>query len=357
MDNLLFRGQGFAAALVPVTATELVNEMRTGPDGLRAQVEMLRQVARVDAAQYRQRKTHLPFFIGARFAAGVRQAGRLEAIGYLVLDLDDCRRSEEQFAELRTRLQGDERVWMAYVSPGGAGLKLVFRLARPLQHTKAYSDCYQCFARSFARRYGLEQVIDYRTHDVTRVSFLSYDPALYFAPAAEPLEPDLFLPGAIELEVPWVGAEPAPPPPAPETAPERILLKADQPAPPAEKSEPQGEVWDQIRRTLAGSKRVRPRQVTLPPEIEAITAPVQEAGEALGLVLKETLDLNYGRKFVFTYRHLWAEVNVYYGKHGFSIVPSPKSGSHPPLRELLQEMVFRVIFEPEGLEVLRAFQG
>lgn len=349
MEPLLFRGQGFTAApggLQPVAPAALVAEMRSGADGLRAQVEMLRQIARVDAAQYRQRKTHLPFFIGARFAEGIRQAGRLEAIGYMVLDLDDCR----GLAALREQVQADARLWMAYVSPGGAGLKLVYRLAQPLHHTKAYSDCYQCFARSLARRYGLEQVIDYRTHDVTRVSFLSYDPELYYAPEAEAVEPALFLAGDIGLVVPWEAPGddaptqlPAPPPPEPEREPVAVTPTA----------EPQGEVWDQIRRTLSPARRVRSRQVTLPAEIEAITAPILAAGEALGLGLKETLDLNYGRKFVFTYQHLWAEVNVYYGKHGYSIVPSPKSGSHPPLRELLYELVFRVIFEPEGLEALQ----
>ncbi|RMG68010.1 MAG: hypothetical protein D6722_12265, partial [Bacteroidetes bacterium] len=301
-----------------------------------------------------QRKAHLPFFIGARFAQGIRRSGQLEAIGYMVLDLDDCHESPAAFAGLRARLQADERVWMAYTSPGGLGLKLVFRLARPLQHTKAYSDCYQCFARSFARRHDLERVMDYRTHDVTRVSFLSYDPQLYFAPEAEPVEPDLFLPGDIDLGLPWADESDGDVPPPREIEVQATRPEAEPPAEtPATQPEPQGEVWDQIRRTLAPTKRVRRRQVTLPPEIEAISPAIQQAAEALGLGIKDTLDLNYGRKFVFSYQHLWAEVNVYYGKHGFSIVPSPKSGSHPPLRELVQELVFRVIFEPEGLEALQ----
>jgi hypothetical protein len=379
----LYWARGFSSAAHSLKALEmaaLLAQLRAGAEGLAAQVHMLRSLAKEDLPRYQERKRHLPFFIPARFRSGIRRADHLEAAHGWVLDLDHCRQSQAQFEALQLRLWQDPRVWLLYVSPSGEGLKLLFRFAEPLTHTKAFSDCYQAFARQFARQYDLHAYLDFKTHDVTRVSFLSHDPAARLRrdplrlhpqrylqidpgplaalprdepppeedspppPSAAPISPSLFP----ELLSP-LGPGPAEAiPPEPEAVMPTPKATPDPPLPPA----PSGEIWDQIRQTLRPEQPLRRRRVTLPPEIEALSPAIIQAGEGLGLHLKDTLDLNYGRKFVFGYQLLWAEVNVYYGKHGFSVVRSPKGGSHPQLMELVYELIHQLIFDPEGLSEL-----
>ncbi|GAB4424168.1 MAG: hypothetical protein OHK0039_41140 [Bacteroidia bacterium] len=348
---MLFVGRGFstqAGGLEAIEAPALAAWIRTGSDGLRSQVEMLRQAARLDPALYRRRKTHLPYFIGAAFREGIRRTDHLVAADCLILDLDGCRQSEAQFAALRERLCADAQVWLLYTSPGGQGLKLVFRLERPLTESKAFSDCYQAFARQFARRHDIGDWVDYRTHDVTRVSFLSYDPQVCFAPDAEPVAPvqhSAFIDASIDI--PW--ATPGNPPD------EGVLEVELQPrTEPQPVREPDAEAWLDIRRALRPERPVRSRQVTLPAEIEAITPAIRLAAEASGFALRETLDLNYGRKYIFAYQTVWAEVNLYHGRHGFSLVRSPKTGSDPRLAELAYDLIHRLIFDPEGLAAILA---
>lgn len=378
----LFIGTGFSAqagTLVPIEREALVARIRSGDEGLRAQVEMLRRAAQLDPALYRQRKAHLPYFIGVEFVAGQRRADQLIAAHVLVLDLDHCHSSAEQFARLRKSLCEDSRVWLCYTSPSGQGLKLAFRLDRPIRESKTFSDVYQAFARQFSRQHSLDAWIDLRTHDVARVSFLSFDPEVYVAPDAETL-PVAALAGAagipgllpevnelppsdleiidVELpELPRLRPSPKvpdlpaksdlPPLPPEDTPPE------SPPVPPPAR-EPEDAVWTEIRRTLSPGRPLRSRQVNVPEAIEAITPQVRAAAEALGITLRETLDLNYGRKFVFAYQQVWAEIDLHHGRRGFSLVKSLKSGAHPELRDLVYDLMHQLIFDPEGLDELAA---
>jgi hypothetical protein len=372
----LFWATGFSAqahTLQALSMEELLRRLRQGSDGLQAQVKMLRHALGTDPKLYQQRKRHLPFFIPAAFHEGICRGDRVEAAYGWVLDLDHCYQSQAQFDALKNQLWQDPRLWLLYVSPSGTGLKLLFRFAQPISHTKAFSDSYQAFARQFARQYQLDTVVDFKTHDLTRVSFFSYDPGALQRRDPLRIQPEQYLkisyPGAQPPSPPLPPADPLPwedepLPPAPdwrpkaaaEPLPESVPQVEPKPVPEAspsrESREPQGELWDQIRQTLKPQGRIRRRQVTLPDEIEALSPAIIQAGEGLGLQLKDTLDLNYGRKFIFRYQQLWAEVNVYFGKHGFSVVKSPKSGSDPKLREVIYELVQQLIFDPEGLDQL-----
>jgi hypothetical protein len=370
MKHELFWAAGFTAPdplLRPIEWAAVLERLRRGSEGLAAQVAMLRRLAHTDKGSYQARKKYLPFVIAAAFRGGIRRTDHVQAAYGWMLDLDHCYESQAQFERLQEQLWQDPRIWLMYVSPSGQGLKLLFRLDEPITNSKLFSDAYQAFARQFARQYELLDCIDLRTHDISRVSFLSHDPGARHRREPLRLHPRSYLttgnhaPYPKIEPLPWEDEELPPPPVRPDTAPpppsvlppSQELPARELPSPETtKKREPEGEVWAQIRQTLRPEKRVRRRQITLPVEIEEISGPIVQAAEALGLRLKDMPDQNYGRKFVFTYQHLWAEVNVYYGKHGFSVVKSPKSGSHPELREIIFELVQQLLFDPEGLETL-----
>ena len=103
-----------------------------------------------------------------------------------------------ELSELRARLvAADDRIFMAFVSPGGDGLKLVFRLDQPCMDPKQFSDFYKAFAHAFGERHGLSAYLDFRTADATRACFLSHDPEAYHDPIAEPVRWGAMLPEAV----------------------------------------------------------------------------------------------------------------------------------------------------------------
>ncbi|MDX2284679.1 MAG: CRISPR-associated primase-polymerase type B [Bacteroidia bacterium] len=337
---MLYSATGFAAGqqMDPVSAEALHARICDPRSGLADQVALLRKVRQLDPDAYRRAKTQLPWFIGAQFAGARRKIDQFVQLDCFVVDLDHCRESEAAFQALRSRIQADPQVLLCFVSPGGDGLKCLFRLSQPLTHTKLYSDFYRSFALDFAARHGAAQAVDLRTCDVTRVCFLSSDPEAFLRPDPEPVDWGIvqelnLLPDPLPFD-----PDPGPGPPP---AAERGSLPAD--------------VYAEIRKRLQPGKPQRPlRPVVVPDALERIVEPVRQACAAAGIALAEIRDIQYGKKLVFQFRDAWAELNVFHGKSGFSIVKSLKRGSDPDLCDLLHALVSEVVFRPAPLEDLKA---
>ena len=54
--------------------------------------------------------------------------------------------------------------------------------------------------------------------------------------------------------------------------------------------------------------------------------------------------LGYRKKVVMAKGFKFAEVNVYYGKQGFTVYKTPKRGSDEQLADLVKELIERVIY-------------
>ena len=61
--------------------------------------------------------------------------------------------------------------------------------------------------------------------------------------------------------------------------------------------------------------------------------------ENLGVKVTEVIDINYGKKMRFSIALRNAEVNVFYGKKGFSVVQSPRTGTDPELNQLMADVI------------------
>ena len=90
-------------------------------------------------------------------------------------------------SDLRKTITSDTRTVMCFVSPGGDGLKVLFRFSERCYDAGLYKTFYKAFLDRFARQYGVEQVVDGKTCDVTRACFLSADAEAYYNPDAEPV--------------------------------------------------------------------------------------------------------------------------------------------------------------------------
>jgi hypothetical protein len=341
---MFYLAESFAvgAPMTPLSAEELHARIAQPSAELSSHVQMLRRIRSLDADAYRRAKTQLPWFIGAEFRDQTRRVDHFIRISYLVVDFDHCAEAEGGLEGVRERLKKDPRILLLFASPGGEGLKCVFALESPMGHTKLFSDFYQAFAAAFARAHGLEAYADLRTHDVTRVCFLSADPGAYLNPWPEALDWEpLAQRQLMEAPAPELRPQPAPP------------EREEKAAPSPGQTLPPG-VYAEIRKRLQGSKPPRaPRSVYVPDALRETLAPLQQAAAEFGIQLDEASDIQYGKKLRFSFGGVWAELNVFHGKNGFSIVKSPKRGSDEELCSLVQELASRVLLAPPDLSGLR----
>ena len=255
----------------------------------------------------------------------------------MVIDIDRCYENESQFNDLRNTLAADTRLQLMFTSPGGCGLKLVYELDEPCRNTKLFSDAYRSFAGELARTHSLEGKVDLVTHDVTRVCFLSSDPLAYFNPVADKVSWKAFLPAG-ELFVEYTEN-------ATGNGEYRVEETATVPANRSHDIRP--DVYREILAKLnPGKKYPPPRNVYVPEILKLVEEPVHKAVEKHGISIEEIRDIQYGKKFGFAHGLHRAELNIYYGKKGFSVVISPRCGTHDELNKLVHALVSEVIFTP-----------
>jgi len=329
-NNIL---QSHVEKLQPVTIYEIFGKITNPDEDVKGLVEKLRRVRTIDRKAYDTVKKRLPYFTCSEFTDGLRKTENFVAAHGLVLDLDHCVCAEAAADELINKLKADARVMLLFVSPGGEGLKLVFRFQEPCPSAKTFSDFYKWFATSFARQYGLEQVIDFTTHDASRVCFLSYDADAYHNPDSEPLDWKVVVPLFDINECPWKKEE-------------KIDETNNKSHAGKEKKEDiDPSVYTEILKKL--NPRAKPKKakiIHVPEQLQNIAEPVRTEAARYGIELKEVRDIHYGKKLVFEHGLNFAEINVYYGKNGFTVTITPKSGSNKELGEVMKKITEEVLW-------------
>lgn len=324
-DNLLDSN----TVLQPLSLEAVFHRVRDDA-ALREDIARLRRVRQIDVSAYARLKSRLPFFCGARFTGGIRRSAHFECIEWMILDMDHYDGSEADLAALRARLCADERVALLFRSPGGEGLKLVFRLSAPCTDTKRFSDAYKGFAFAFAEQYGLGRYMDLRTCDATRVCFLSSDPEAYINPMSDTVAWEAYLP---EQAQPVFSAfEPA----AAEVPVEK----------PGRSHQIHPETYADILQKLQTKARPNPmkRDIHVPEALQAAMPSVVRALEAEGMQVSAQRDIQYGRQLSVAHGANKAGINVFYGKRGFSVVLVPRQGDHPELGALVVFLAEQAIF-------------
>lgn len=92
------------------------------------------------------------------------------------------------------------------------------------------------------------------------------------------------------------------------------------------------EVLDAIKRKV-GVRVRRPieKQYVQPEELDRLMAEVLEQVSSVGAEVLAAAPISYGRKIRIGAGHVWAEVNLFYGSRGVSIVGTTKTGSNKEL--------------------------
>ncbi len=292
----------------------------------------LRALRTLDPVQYRTAKKQLPYFVCGLFHPPVRRKENFASISYLVMDLDHLADHEVDQKVLCEKLRIDERVMGYFLSPGGDGVKIMFRLSESCKDSALFSAFYKLFARDFARQYDLMPCLDNQTHDVTRACFLSFDPEAWYFPESIPLNIEERIPDfdftTVEKEI--------------RESEREMRAVADTEV----RSTPDSDVLQRIKTRLNPvSRRMHEKQIHVPEEINNAFEQIQNRLPEFELSLVSSEPIQYGRKLKIQAFNspLWAEVNIFYGRRGYSLVQTTKTGSNTKLAELACQSISQIL--------------
>lgn len=111
--------------------------------------------------------------------------------------------------------------------------------------------------------------------------------------------------------------------------------------------DPDKEIMDRIRQTLNPNARISRQKAPayVPAQIEQVMGILAHHVEEKGVILSETININYGKKLRFKMEHRQAEINLFYGKRGFSVVVSPRSGTDAEMNQLMADVIENFLIE------------
>lgn len=298
---------------------------------LQTALSRLRAVREIDIKQYASLKRMLPYFVCGSFNPPFRRSENFAYTQCFVLDIDHLSVKGMNAGVLLDALRQDDEIAMAYVSPGQDGIKVLFKLKERCYDVGLFSLFYKMFANAFSVKYNLQQVLDKRTCDVTRACFLSCDVDAYYNADAVPVDMNVFLPTDDVQQLFDIRHE---------------VEKEDAQLPPFVEEQaflgPDDEALAKIKLTLSERKKQQIEKemcVFVPQILHDIMPDVQRMIEESGIVIKEIRDIQYRKKLLVCLGVRQGEINLFYGKRGFSVVQSPKRGVSGELNQVTADLV------------------
>lgn len=301
---------------------------------IEAKLRLLRSVRSIDIKRYALLKRQLPYIVCGLFNPSFRRLDNFAYTNYFILDFDHLSDKEMNPAGLKERLKADPNIHLCFLSPSEDGLKVMFRLAEPCYDKGLYATFYKVFATRFARRYGIEQVLDASTSDASRACFISMDAEAYYNPESENVVIRQFIDEQNTMSVRDALHEA-----------EKQIATAESTIPKLPKDsdskEPDKETMLRIREIISPRLvQVKPlRDIHVPERLDEIMEQLKEFVQANGIMVTNVSNIQYAKKIQLQLNLQKAEINLFYGKKGFSVVQSPRSGTSPELNQLAADII------------------
>lgn len=319
-----------ADALTRVKIDYLYHSLRNPKPAIVTKINQLRIIRNLNVKQYSLLKRQLPYVVCALFNPPYRKTENFAYTEYFILDIDHIYDKGMDVVHTKNKLITDSRIVLCFLSPGEDGLKIVFKLKERCYDAGLYSLFYKAFLKEFSTQYNLEQVIDERTCDVCRACFISIDKDTYYNPNAEPIDMNVYLPqedvsSLFDLK----------------TSLKKEMKEQQASIPKEDKSiDPDADVMLRVKSIL--NPRSNTKQKTepyVPQQLDEIMGDLKQYVEETGMELYEIKNIQYGKKLRFRTGQKLAEINLFYGKHGFSVVQTPRCGTSTELNELMAQLV------------------
>ena len=316
---------------------EKFHQALINPEGEVASLQRRLQAVRaMDPAQYRKLKTSLPYVVCAQFHPKVRRKENFLFADRFLIDIDHISENGLEIASLREKLKSDGRVELLFASPSGDGLKVLFKLDPKITDSAYYALFYKAFCLQFNQQYQLGPALDHKTHDVSRCCFVSFDPEAYYNPQATALYPEAFVmkESCFEMETIEKKAKEI----------EKVHQEKVKELPLDEKVNTGQDLPDDVLNFIKekiGQKVKKPqeKQYEQPEELEWVIQQLQTFLGEINATMEEVRPIAYGRQVKVSSGSIWAEVNVFFGKRGVSVVGTTKTGSHREFGKTLTEFL------------------
>lgn len=327
--------------LKKVKVDYLFHSLRNPKSNISAKINQLRIVRNLNAKQYSYLKRQLPYVVCATFNPPYRRTENFAYTEYFILDIDHLYEKGKDLKQIRQQIQQDSRVMLCFLSPSEDGIKVLFRLKERCYDAGLYSLFYKSFLKQFSRKYELEQVIDERTSDVCRACFVSIDFNAYYNPSSESVDwrkyiesnnsTALFdLKASLDKETVKSG--------------NRVEIKDKY-------NDPDAETMQKIKSLLNPKANARLKEEPyVPQQLNEIMDELKKYVEETGVVLYEINNIQYGKKLRFRMGQRLAEINLFYGKNGFSVVQSPRCGTSSNFNELMSQLIQSFIYTVMGYD-------
>lgn len=316
--------------LKKVTVEYLYHSLKNPKPEVEARIRQLRIVRDLDKKQYALLKRQLPYVVCGMFNPPYRRTDSFAYTEFFIIDIDHFSEKGLDIRAIRKQIERDERVVLCFASPGEDGLKVLFKLKERCYDAGIYTLFYKSFLREFATSYHLEQVLDERTCDVCRACFISVDADAFYRANAIPVNLNTYLPISDTVSLFDLKHEL-----------EKEAKEKKSAAIAEEKSkDPEKEVMDRIKSLLnPNAKKAATQKPPYVPELlNEIIDDLKKYIEATGVVVYEVINIQYAKKIRCKVGARLAEINLFYGKHGFSVVQSPRCGTSEDLNHLIAEL-------------------
>lgn len=292
-------------------------------------MQQLRIVYSMDASRYSQLKRQLPYVVCGMFNPPYRRTENFAYTENFILDFDHLSSKKIDLNSLKQRIVADNRVMLCFASPSQDGIKVMFRLKDRCYDSGLYKIFYKAFASAFSQSLGIDQVLDARTSDVTRACFVSVDTEAYYSEAAEPVDLTAFVQADNPLAVFDMKKEQA------KKDKEQKKERTVDPRP----KDPTKDIMDKIRSTLRPNAPVKKQEAYVPAQLNDIISPVCDKIRETGIIVTEVTNIQYAKKIRCQLGMRQGELNLFYGKKGYSVVESPRRGTDDELNHLLADIV------------------
>ena len=92
-------------------------------------------------------------------------------------------------------------------------------------------------------------------------------------------------------------------------------------------------------------KKRRENKVYVPEELDAIIETIKNSMGEYDIKTEIVKNISYGKQFKFSIKNIWAEINLFYGKKGFTIVKTTKNGSSSQLADTCHDILYITLNE------------
>lgn len=334
---MLMAGKYITAKDDPLSKVKLeylYHKIKNPGADVEAQVRHLRIVKQLDIRQYSQLKRNLPYVVCGIFNPTYRRTENFAYTEYFILDIDHITDKEISIEALRQQLQTDSRVLLCFISPGEDGLKLFFKLKERCYDPSIYSIFYKVFAAQFSKQYQIEQVIDTKTSDVSRACFISVDKDVYYNPQAELVDLSAFI--NVENTSELFSLNKKLDKEAKDLR-EEYQTAVEEPI----KQGPDDESLKKIKLLLNPQikAKLEKKEAFVPEELNVLMEKLSPYLIEAGLTILEIVNIHYGKKIKLKLNFREAEINLFFGQRGYSVVQSSRRGTNEELNQLCADLI------------------